>query len=316
VATWLPQCVGPFTVTADLKHAAFRQWATQDVVYVAGLDPTGTHVTAPRRFTHHEGRNIPSGFSPDGKSLVFVSDAGGAARLLRQPVDSDTAEMLADDPRISGAARLSPDGAWVYYVVIGQGRDPTATHRLMRVPTTGGRAREVLTGRLVDGGARCTVAPATLCAIAERSSDRRQLVFTAFDAAGGRGRELIRFDCDPSGDPRWALSPEGKRIAVLDSAGARIHVLSLAGQRPYVLDVKDWSGLGYVSWTADGQRLLVPSRMKRGTSLLSVDLQGGARVLWEQEGSIDGSAIASPDGRQVAIWVRAISANIWMADLP
>jgi serine/threonine protein kinase len=316
-ASWLPQCVGPMTVTADLKHAAFRQWAIQDVIYTADLEPNGTGIATPRRLTFNEGRNIPSGFAPDGKTVVFVSDGSGSGMLLlRQSLDADTPEIVARGPRISGGARLSPDGSWVFYVLDLSGTGFTATNRLMKVSLMGGRAQEVLTGNFVGGGARCAKAPATLCAIAEGSSDGRQLVFTAFDLEKGRGRELVRFDSDPDGDYKWDLSPDGLRLAVLNAKGARVHVLSLAGGAPSELDVKGWNSLGYVSWTADGQGLIVPSQDKRGAALLSVDLQGAAHVLWEQEGSTATSGIPSPDGRRIAIWVRGHKGNIWMADTP
>jgi len=236
--------------------------------------------------------------------------------LLRQSLDADTPEIVARGPRISGGARLSPDGSWVFYVLDLSGTGFTATNRLMKVSLMGGRAQEVLTGNFVGGGARCAKSPATLCAIAEGSSNGRQLVFTAFDLEKGRGRELVRFDSDPDGDYKWDLSPDGLRLAVLNAKGARVHVLSLAGGAPSELDVKGWNSLGYVSWTADGQGLIVPSQDKRGAALLSVDLQGAAHVLWEQEGSTGTSGIPSPDGLRIAIWVRGHKGNIWMADTP
>ncbi len=129
----------------------------------------------------------------------------------------------------------------------------------MQVPITGGASREILTGTFVDGGARCAVLPATLCAIAELSAGGRQLVFTSIDVIAGRGRELARMNIGGKGEYRWALSPDGTRIAFLDVWRPRIAVLSLTGMPPIDVEVKGHSTLGYVSWTADGNRLLVPS---------------------------------------------------------
>ena len=72
----------------------------------------------------------------------------------------------------------------------------------------------ILTANL-EGGPRCAKSPATLCAIAERSADRKQLVFTAFDPVKGRGRELAEWKTDAMADYQWDLSPDGTRIAVL-----------------------------------------------------------------------------------------------------
>jgi hypothetical protein len=69
-----------------------------------------------------------------------------------------------------------------------------------------------------------------------------------------------------------------------------------------------------MSWTSDSQRLLVPSLDLRSATLLSVDLQGNSRVVWAQPGALDISGIPSPDGRRVAIWIRAQNANLWLAE--
>ena len=187
--------------------------------------------------------------------------------------------------------------------------------RLMQVPITGGASREILTGAFVDGGARCAVLPATRCAIAELSAGGGHLVFTSIDVVAGRGRELARIDISDNGDDyRWALSPDGARIAVLDVRRPRIDVLSLTGLPPTNFEVKGHSRLGYVSWTADGSRLLVPGVDARGAALLSVDLEGNSHVLWQQPGARDISGVPSPDGRRVAIWVRSRTGNLWLAE--
>ena len=312
----LPQCIGPMTVTADLRHAVFQQWAFQDTISLARLDETGTVVANPVRLTLEEGRNIPSGWTADGRRFVFVSDASGSAVLLRQSVDAEAAEVIVRDPAISGAARLTPDGASVLYVVHRRAGDPAAGQKLMKVAVAGGASQEVLRGRLVDGGARCAVAPARLCAIAERSPDGGQIVFTAVDPDRGRGSELVRFEAGSGGDYRWALSPDAGRIAVLDAKGSRIHILSTAGGASSAFGVKGWSTLGYVSWAADGNGLVVASQQRRGAALLQVDLEGNARVLWQQSGSLETSGIPARDGRHIAIWVRTRAANMWMADRP
>jgi Tol biopolymer transport system component len=318
LAGWLPQCVGPLSLTADGKRASFLQWAFEDAIQVADLDADGSRIASSGRLTFTEGRNIPSGWTSDNRSVVFVSDSdsGGRPTIVRQPIDSDTAQPIAEEPGIVGAARLTPDGASVIYLVAPTRRVSTGTQRLMRVPIAGGASREVVSGRFIDGGARCTVLPARLCAIAERSGNGRQLVFTSIDVPGGRGHELARVDADADGDYRWALSPDGARIAVLNVVGGRIHVLSLTGTSPVDVEIKGSNTLGYVSWTSDGTRLLVPSVDARMATLLSVDLQGNARVLWQQPGAIDISGIPSPDGRHVAVWIRSRKSNLWLAERP
>jgi hypothetical protein len=175
-----------------------------------------------------------------------------------------------------------------------------------------------------------------LCAIAERTPDLKQLIFTAFDPLRGRGRELIRFDTDATADLdryllhyAWDLSPDGTRIAILKYSDGRIHVLPLSSKAPQEVVVKGWNSLQSVNWAADGNGFFVSSATKVGSALLRVDLQGNAHVLWEQKGNIapwNGPyaqwlggpsapwAVPSPDGRHLAIYSWTLSANMWMME--
>jgi serine/threonine protein kinase len=316
LAGWLPQCVAGASFTADGKRALYLRWAVADAIHIGELAEGGTGLTSSRRVTFTEGRNIPSGWTSDNASVIFVSDSAGGAALFRQRVDRDTAEPVTNEAGITGAARLTPDGASILYSAMPTWGAARGTQRLMRVPVEGGASRESASGRFVDGGAKCTVLPAALCAFAERSADGRHLVFTAVEAAGGRGRELLRADADPTRVYRWALSPDGSRVAVLDTSQPKIRVLSLTGQPPHDIVVNEAGTLGYVSWTADGARLLVPSVDAQSASLLSVDLAGNARVLARYPGALDISGIPSPDGRRIAVWVRRRSGNLWLAESP
>jgi Tol biopolymer transport system component len=313
-ARWLPNCVGPLSVSADGQRASYLQWGLQDVIRLADLNQDGTRITASSQFTFTEGRNIPGGWTSDVKSLILVSDGSGRSALVRQDVDAETRQAIVEDGDILGAARLTPEGASVLYVAAPLKATRSRHRRLMQVPITGGPSREILTGAFVDGGARCAVLPATRCAIAELSAGGGHLVFTSIDVVAGRGPELARVDVSDNGDYRWALSPDGARIAVLDVNRPRIDVLSLTGMPPMNFAVKGHSRLGYVSWTADGSRLLVPGVDARGAALLSVDLGGNSHVLWQQAGARDLSGVPSPDGRRVAIWIRSRAGNLWLAE--
>jgi eukaryotic-like serine/threonine-protein kinase len=316
LAPWLPQCVDSFTATADGTRASYLLPVNQEGIYVVDLDPEGRRVTSSRRLSFTEGRNIPSGWTPDNASIVFVSDGSGRAAVVRQRIDGDTPQPIVVDPRIAGAARLTPDGASVLYRLAPATRDSTAPPRVMRVPIAGGASQEVVVGMLVDGGARCSVLPANLCAIAERSANGRQLVFTLIDPVKGRGRELSRVDIHAEGDYRWALSPDGTRVALLNARRNWIRILSFTGLSPDEFEVHGQDTLGYVSWMPDGTRLIVPRVDAREAALLAVDLQGNTSVLWQQHGAVDISGIPSPDGRRVAVWVRGRNANLWLAEYP
>jgi hypothetical protein len=204
--------------------------------------------------------------------------------------------------------------------------------RLMRVPIQGGTPALVLNARLPDYGVYhdpvCGKTPSSSCIITEQTADRKQLIFTAFDPVKGRGRELARYDITWPGAYDWDLSPDGSRLAILKYSGHQIHILALNRESASDVVVKGWSSLQSLNWAADGKSLFVSSATQTGSALLRVDLQGNARVLWEQKGSIAPWglpfdlfigpsapwAVPSPDGRHIAIYEWKLNANLWMME--
>jgi hypothetical protein len=61
----------------------------------------------------------------------------------------------------------------------------------------------------------------------------------------GRGPELVRVDADANSEYRWALAPDGSRIAVLNAKDARIDIVSLMGMPSQDLEVKGRNTFGY-----------------------------------------------------------------------
>jgi hypothetical protein len=163
-------------------------------------------------------------------------------------------------------------------------------------------------------GILCSQRPPGLCAFAEQSGDHKQLIFTTFDLAKGRGDELARFATEPTGWYPWALSPDGTCIAVLTRSLGQIDLLYLDGRPRRQITVKGWSNLDSVNWTADGEGLLTSARMQKGTALLHVDLRGQAHLLWNPEGGRGTYAVPSPDGRHLAILGWTVNSNIWMME--
>jgi hypothetical protein len=91
-------------------------------------------------------------------------------------------------------------------------------------------------------------------------------------------------------------------------------ILSLTGPEKQHLVIGGKRAFGYFSWTGDGQHLLVPRVDPRSATLLAVDLLGNTRVLWEQPGAVDLSALPSVDGNRLLFWVRHLHANLWLAE--
>jgi Tol biopolymer transport system component len=286
----------------------------------------------------NEGRDFPAAWTTDGTAVIFVSNRNGQWQLFRQPLDKEVAEPLLrasqDEAERTEAGefiptipRLSPDGAWILYMVWKRGDSTSA--EMMRVPAAGGSPQLVLTSssRIINSF-RCAGSTARLCVIAERIADHKQLVFTAFDAVQGRSRELIRFNTSPTPDAEyaWDLSPDGTRIAILRRSEATIHILSLSQQTSAEVVGKGLSSLQSVDWSVDGRTLFVSSVDEGGSALSRLDLTGNVTPLWKSKGTVDPSITAfvggpstpwvvpSRDGRHIAICVWSLTANIWMME--
>jgi serine/threonine protein kinase len=306
-------CANLANVTSDGKRLAFFEWRPNTNIYVADLQAGGTRVTTPTRLTMEQSWNEPFGWTADSKAILFDSNRRTDSMVLfKQRLDEDTAEPImpiSKDQDLGGEC-VSPEGSWVFYQVTSNDKSPG---KLMRVQVTGGSPRLVLTADM-DGAPRCAKSPATLCAIAERSADRKQLVFTAFDSVKGRGRKLAEWSTDATSDYYWDLSPDGTRIVLLKNHEGRIQILSLNGRVPQEITVKGWNTLSTAAWSADGKALFVSSYSERGAVLLSVDLQGNARLLWENTGGIDTYGVPSPDGRHLAMRAWHVEGNMWMME--
>jgi Tol biopolymer transport system component len=306
--------VNPTSVTSDGKKLVIYEWRPHSNVFVGDLQAGGTRITTPTRFSLDEQWNNPLAWTADSKAILFYSSRTGVVGIYKQPLGQDTAEPLVTEKkgqRLDNTATLTPEGSWVFYTVRPSGGE--APGKLMRIPITGGTPQLVLTAN-IDGWPRCARSPSTLCAIAERSADRKQLVFTAFDSVKGRGRELTKFNTDAMTDYFWDLSPDGTRIAILKNREGQVHILSLNGRAPQDITVKGWDTLTSAAWAADGKSLFVSSFNDRGPVILSVDLQGNARFLWEHLGGVDTYALPSPDGRHLAMRAWNVEGNLWMME--
>ena len=312
-------CMGSTSVTADGKHVAYLKWKANTSVYVADFQNDGIHITVPRRLTLDENYNNPMSFTPDSKSVFFLSNRrGGPWGIFKQAIDGDTVETMTVGNELTGGARITPDGLWMLYRAHNWDKRPGGerydTSKVMRIPVSGGVPELVMIG--AAAGVACANAPGSLCAFAEPGEDGKQLIFTTLDPVRGRGRELARFATSPKENYSWNFSPDGTRIAVLQRKDSGITIIPLSGGHPYRVTVKGWeqSVSGVVWWAADGKGLIVGSAVKRGTALLHIDLKGNTNVLWQRDGSPGTFGVTSPDGHHLAMMAWDVSSNLWMRD--
>jgi serine/threonine protein kinase len=324
-------CATPTSVTSDSKQFGLFEWRPHSSVYVSDLQAGGERASTPVRLTREESWNHPLAWTMDSKTMLFNSSRTGMDVIFKQTLDKDTAEpllALGKSEGLSGAC-LSPDGSWVYYTTNSYDEGPVVSTKIMRDPITdvlpvaitkimsvsihGGVPQLVLTAN-IEEWPRCARAPASLCAIAERTPDRKQLVFSAFDGKKGRGREIARISADATTDYHWDISPDGTQIALLKHRDGSVQILSLNGGAVRRIVSKGGITLSSVVWTADGKGLFVSSYTWRGADMLHMDFQGNTRLLWEHPGGIEIYGVPSPDGRHLAMRGWNVEGNIWMME--
>ena len=314
LTNWSDHCESGLSVSADSKRLAFLRFTGQFTTYVAELGEGGARISTPRHFTLTESLDFPLAWTPDSKNLFLWSTRNGRPGIYKQALDSDSAELVVTKPGEINFAKLSPDGEWLLYLLSAKAGSAPAPAQVVRLPVSGGSPQAVFTAQ-ANSEIFCARYPSHLCLITEPTEDRKEVILTAFDPLKGRGPELTRFDLDPSTNfSAFALSPDGAHVAALRNPAGPIQLLSLRGLPREEIRVKGWNNMRSLSWNADGKGLLVGNSKQGGAVLLRVDLKGDAQVLWETPGGPDISAVASPDGRHVAISRWTIDENVWMME--
>jgi serine/threonine protein kinase len=322
LTNWAGSNLDHLSATSDGK-VVFQKWLFHVNVYIGELQDRNTKLTPPQKLTLSEGLNTPTDWTSDSKAVIFESDRNGHWGIYKQELNRDSAETLvtADAPL---GARTSPDGKWILYDSVPSENTNSANYpysgrstplRLMRMPVTGGPPELVLTAHFNNFW--CARSPSTLCAFAEQTPDRKELVFTAFDPIRGKGQELARFATDPNADYLgWSLSPDGTRIAIIKTGGNHVYVLPLDGSPVRDLTVAGWSGFNTFCWSVDGTGFFIGNTRGEGldSNLLFVDLNGKAHPLWQQKSAPFTWGVPSPDGRHLAVLGAEFNGNMWMIE--
>ena len=316
ITRWAGTYLEELSASADGKKLTVRKVDNQAQTYLGELTAGGTRMNPPRRLTNDEHFDLPFAWTADSKAVLFYS-CRELCSIFKQGITQDTAEPVVSGSQSQGAfrPRLSADGAWILYLESpNAGSGPT---HLMRVPANGGVSQFLLDARdLLDYG--CARAPASLCFITEESQDQKKFTLTALDPLKGRGKVLRAMEKDPSVSFVGGLSPDGTTFALSQLGEAEIHIrsLSLSGGSDREITVKGWPKITGLDWTPDGKGFCVASASPQARTLLHVDLQGNARILWQFKGSPQAGfwGIPSPDGHYLAINHGATNSNVWMVE--
>jgi serine/threonine protein kinase len=315
---WAGSSVDSLGASHDGKRLVLQKVTSQGQVYVGELAAGGTRMNPPKRLTNDDAYNEVTAWTPDSKAVLFDSNRNGTWAIFKRGIDQDTAEPLTTGQGEANFPRLSPDGAWILYVVLP--RTTSAPFHLMRIPMGGGVPQPVLD---MPKGLNhvCARAPSALCVALEVSQDDKHVIVSAFDPVKGRGKTLRTIEDDAA--PRYygsALSPDASTLAIAKilEPEIRIRLLSLSGGSDRDITLKGWPNFSWMSlyWAPDQQGLYCGSLSPQVNTLLYVDLKGNARVLWQHKGSggIGFWGIPSPDGRYLATQSRIANSNVWMLE--
>jgi serine/threonine protein kinase/Tol biopolymer transport system component len=217
-------------------------------------------------------------WSPDGKSLYFVSNRSGTMNLWRVPVDEESGEVrglpepVTSSPLSLGLLSLSRDGRKIAY-----GTNESRSN-LERIPLDPARGEVTGDPVRVTQGSRAVRSAAT-------SPDGRWITFdTSFPQEDlfivrpdGTGQRQLTDDAARDRLPRW--SPDGSRILFYSDRGGAYGAWTIRPDGSGLAPLPHGSTASFYNplWSPDG-KLLAGSLETRGAVLVDLGLPGGRRL--------------------------------------
>ena len=203
-------------------------------------------------------------YSPDYKSILYLSYLNGNPRIYVYNLASNTQRLVAQTGNPTFAPRWSPDGRWVLYSMAVAGNTD-----IYRIPAQGGASQRLTNAPGINIGGSFSPDGSKVVFESDRSGSQQLYVMNA----DGSDQRRISFFGGRAATPEW--SPRGDQIAFTHIAGNfRIAVMSPGGGNlRYLTD--SWQDEA-PSWAPNG-RIIQFFRTAQGSgkaSLWQVDLTG------------------------------------------
>jgi TolB protein len=264
----------------------------QHQIYVMHADGTRA-----RRLTSGEQNRWPA-WSPDGKSIMFMSDRDGQGELYVMNADGSAQRRLTNTPGHEFAPAWSPRGDWVVYLVEMSGQK----QQIFGMRPDGSGQRRIDGDHLYYG--RLAFHPDGSRAFVAANRD-------AAAAAGDRWKVRSRiYAVDPERQTVTAVGPDGYdsnpwlskdgRTLVIDTGDGKswasdagqwdLWLIAMDGQgrtRLTTSDANDWGA----AWSPDGKQIAFSSGRNRVYAIEVINADGtGRRALTRTDRLPDGSA--------------------------
>ena len=326
--------------SADGKKLVFLRTNIQPAVYISEIDKKTKIVSRPERLTLDDRRSFPYEWTPDGKSVLFISNREGKFHIYRQEVGKGTPDLIDTGTNEPNILRLSPDRESILYSsdtpagqqekamegALGEGDKTSENHamnykgggifRIMSVPLSGGESRKVLEWPQINNF-QCARLPSRECVFSSFTNEA--LEFYEFDANTGKSSLMFRIADSEWSLYNWTLSPNGELLALAKKLRAQdeaeLQIMSLRGGSTRKIALKDWRMIRTIDWAADGKSIWASASPRFGQEgLINVDLQGHVKPVVKEGSPYVGWAIPSQDGKRLAIWEASGASNVWMLE--
>lgn len=243
------------------------------IAYIAETGPKNKRVKrlaimdsdgANHRFiTNGQATALTPRYSPDYKSIVYLSYVQGNPRIYIYDIGSGQQRLVTQSRNPTFAPRWSPDGKWILYSMAVAGNTD-----VYRISAAGGEPRRLTTDPGIDVGGSFSPDGSRIVFESDRSGSQQCYVMNA----DGSDQRRISFFGGRCATPEW--SPRGDQIAFTDAGSFHIGVMSPSGGGVRTL-TDGWQDEA-PTWSPNG-RIIQFFRTERGSGkagLWQVDLTG------------------------------------------
>ena len=303
------------------KLVILKEHARTDVLVgdlVAG-GAGGVTLEGVRPLTKESGDAVPTGWRPDGSSVLFTTNRNGTSDVYEQSLSTRAsaaaAVAVASLPDEEDGGFVAGDPPEVFYWTWPRGEGSAEVPaRLMRVMNGGMRAEPVLNGKrskIALVGPRTAGGPLLAYSL---DPVERKLSIGAVDLAKTSMVTRVKVDVNPDEWMQFVPSPDGSRVALLATDG-RIRILGSDGNLQTNIVVKDWDdGIRSIAWSADGARFYATWGTSGAYALLDIEMDGSAHAIWRTSDAPPLNPVPSPDGKHLAFARARVERNAYLMD--